>query len=290
MTGAAAVQSLRAVSELTLQVISDNSVRAGMRGLLGEHGFSAVLSAGGESVLFDTGQTGSVVASNLRTMGIVPPGRIVLSHGHYDHSGGLLEYAKICPKPCPLFTQGNAFKKRLKKVGGGLQDISMPFSKDALIDAGYRIHESDAPELVSNWLTTSGIVQRESFELPETEFFIVGEGAAKKDPFLDDSAAAVNVLGKGLVMVTGCAHSGVVNTARHFRRLLGEERIHAIVGGFHLVDASEEKMVKTISALGELDPAYIVPGHCTGKDAACALKDAFRKRVIFSEAGLEKVF
>jgi 7,8-dihydropterin-6-yl-methyl-4-(beta-D-ribofuranosyl)aminobenzene 5'-phosphate synthase len=281
---------LEKVERLRLAILCDNSVKVGARGIMGEHGFAALLTAGQERVLFDTGQTGTVLVNNIRVMKTATPGIVVLSHGHYDHSGGLLGYAGACARPCSLYTQSSAFAKRLKKVRDGLQDISMPFSKGALADAGYEIRESDSPQLISNWLATSGIIQRESFEQPETEFFVVEGGIAKKDTFLDDSAVAVNVCGKGLVIVTGCAHAGVINTARHFMRLLGEERIHAIVGGFHLVDASEEKMGKTISALEELRPEYIVPGHCTGKDAAFALKGTFKERVILSEAGLEKVF
>ena len=285
-----AVQSLRAVDELTVRVVSENSVKAGVRGILGEHGYSAVLSAGGEDVLFDTGQTGTVLANNLRVLQLAPPGKVVLSHGHYDHSGGLLEYAKICPRNTPVYTQANAFRKRLKKVKGRLVDIGMPFARRELVDAGFGIHESDAPQQVSEWLVTSGIIERGSFERPETEFFIAEGSRSIKDPFLDDSAVAANVEGKGLVIVTGCAHAGVINTVRHFKRLLREDRIHAIVGGFHLVDASEEKMAKTIAALEELDPSCIIPGHCTGRGAAHALKEAFKERVVFCKVGLKKVF
>ncbi len=282
--------NLNAVDKLNLHVVCDNSVKAGVRGILGEHGFSAVLSAGGESILFDTGQTGMVAVNNLRVMKIAPPSTIVLSHGHYDHSGGLLKYSMVCPKPCVVYTQKNAFAKRLKKVGDDLHDIGMPFGRGELTDAGYEVFESNAPQRVSGWLATSGVIERNSFEEPETEFFISEGGVDVKDPFLDDASVAAVVKGKGLVIVTGCAHAGVINTVRHFRKMLCEERIYAIVGGFHLVDASDAKMAKTIAALEELDPAYILPGHCTGKDAAYRLKEAFGGRVIFSEVGLKKAF
>lgn len=281
---------LEKAESLRLTILCDNSVKVGARGLLGEHGFAALIEAGRDAILFDTGQTGIALANNLRTLHVSPPGTVVLSHGHYDHSGGLLEYTKMRGGSSLLYTHKNAFKKRLKKTRTGLQEIGMPFSKETLIGEGYEIRESDAPQLVTSWLTTSGVIGRGSFEKPETEFFVVEDGEKKKDPFLDDSAVAANVLGKGLVIVTGCAHAGVVNTTRHFMRLLGEDRIHAIIGGFHLVDASEEKMRKTIAALEELNPEYIIAGHCTGKEAAHALKDALRERVIFNEAGLRKEF
>jgi 7,8-dihydropterin-6-yl-methyl-4-(beta-D-ribofuranosyl)aminobenzene 5'-phosphate synthase len=281
---------LEKVGRLNVTIVCDNSVKVGARGLLGEHGFAALIAAGDDGILFDTGQSGTALCNNLRALRVALPGTVVLSHGHFDHSGGLRDYARMRGAPSLLYTHTDAFKKRLKKAKGRLQEIGMPFDKGALMAAGYEIRESDSPQLVTNWLMTSGAIERRSFETPETEFFVVEGEKLKKDPFLDDSAVAAHVQGKGLVIVTGCAHSGVVNTARHFKRLLGEERIHAIIGGFHLVDASETKMEKTIAALEELAPELIVAGHCTGKGAAHALKCALKERITFGEAGMKLKF
>lgn len=281
---------IEAVNGLRLSILVDNTVRAGARGLLGEHGFAVMLEAGGEGVLFDTGQSGTALVNNLKGMKVKPTCRVVLSHGHYDHSGGLLGYAKSLPAGCEVYAHPDAFKKRFKKVGSGLKEIGMPLGREELARAGAVVKEGEGPRKVSHWLSTSGVIARGSFERPETEFFIEEGGKLREDQFLDDTAVAAKVEGKGLVIVTGCAHAGVVNTALHLMRLTGEERVHAIIGGFHLVDASARKMAQTISALERIGPRYIVPCHCTGGDAEHALRNAFKGRVVPGEAGLTKAF
>ncbi len=112
------------------------------------------------------------------------------------------------------------------------------------------------------------------------------DGRLEPDPFLDDQAVALEVMGKGVVVITGCAHSGVVNTADYVKRITGREEIYAIIGGFHLNDASEEKLKVTVGALKSVNPNMLVPCHCTGRDAAYLLRQEFGSAVIFGDVGL----
>ncbi len=283
------VPMLVPVKGLEVRLLCDNSVRVGAKGIMGEHGFSALISSGGEEAILDTGQSGKVLINNLDAKGIEGPARVVLSHGHYDHSGGLMAYLARQPGcgPVTVYTHADAFGKRLKRAKGKLEDVSMPFSREQLEGSGARISESGGPQRVTGWLITSGIIERgNAFERPETEFFIEKGGVLEPDPFLDDMAVIANVGGKGLVIVTGCAHSGIVNTARHAMKLTKVERVYAIIGGFHLIDASPAKMSRTVDALREIDPSLIVTAHCTGKEAAYTLRREFGERVVFGEVGL----
>jgi len=256
--------------------------------MIGEHGFSALISDGQESILFDTGQTGRVLANNMEVMGLesnVPA--VVLSHGHYDHSGGLLNFVRWCDGGCNIYTHPNAFHRRFKKVKGEITEIGMPFSRSELEEAGGRVHTSKGPQHVMDWLMMTGEIERKNpFEKPETEFFIENDGRLEKDPFLDDQALIAQVEGKGIVVITGCAHSGIINTLKFAKKVCGSDVIYAVIGGFHLVGASEEKMRKTMEALIEFDLQLLVPCHCTGRDASHMLKEALGNQVVYGEVGL----
>ena len=282
------MHGLKKVKKLTCRIICSNGVMIGARGLMGEHGFAALVDDGHESVLFDTGQSGNVLVNNLKTMRIKGIESIVLSHGHYDHSGGLMEYLARYPGRCPIYSQASAFNRRFKKIDNKLREIGIPFMREGLEEAGAEIHESDGPQMVADWLVTTGVIGRaNAFEAPETEFLVESEGKLTADQFLDDLAIIAELDGKGLVIVTGCAHSGIINTVNHAKELVEEEKIYAIIGGYHLEGASEAKITKTIDALVRLDPSFIVPAHCTGKDATFAIKNAFGKRVIDGDVGLK---
>ena len=244
---------LKAVRSLRAVILSDNYVRASSKNILGEHGFSVLLSNDQEHVLFDTGQTGKILVNNLGVMGFqsnIPA--VVLSHGHYDHSGGLLAFIRRCYGTCSIYTHPAAFYRRFKKVKGKIKEIGMPFSRSELEEAGGKIHTSKAPQRVTEWLMTTGEIERKyPFEKPETEFYIESDGKMETDPFLDDQAVISRVEGKGLVVVTGCAHSGAVNTVKFAKKLVGE-KVYAVIGGFHLMNASKKKLKKTVHTSGRL--------------------------------------
>ena len=126
-------------------------------------------------------------------------------------------------------------------------------------------------------MTTGEVARLESFEKVEG-FCTVKDGQYCEDSIPDDQALAINLPGKGLVVITGCAHSGIINTIRHAQKITGVEELHAVVGGFHLMGADEKRIDATAKALQNLDPALVRPGHCTGQKAVCRLQEALGER------------
>ena len=138
--------------------------------------------------------------------------------------------------------------------------------------------EASGPVLIAPGVMTTGEVPRlESFEKVEG-FWTVKDGQYCEDNIPDDQALAASLPGKGLVVITGCAHAGIINTVRHAQKITGVEKLYAVIGGFHLMDADDRRIEATAEALKGLDPAIVRPGHCTGQKAICRLQEALGER------------
>ena len=164
------------------------------------------------------------------------------------------------------------------KARPALNFIGLPFNRAEAEAAGAIMLEARGPVTIAPGLTTTGEVPRlENFEKVEG-FWTVKEGQYCPDCMPDDQALAINLPGKGLVVVTGCAHSGIINTIRHAQKITGVKELHAVIGGFHLMGADEKRIDATAKALQNLDPAIVRPGHCTGQKAVCRLQEALGER------------
>jgi len=256
---------------------------------LAEHGLSFLVSVTNgdarRSVLFDTGSTVDRLAHNLRVLG-VNPGEIeaiVLSHGHFDHTTGLNGLAKEL-QPLPPLVVHPDFWLRRRIALPGREPYELPTtSEEKVRAAGFSVIERREPSLLlgGGLLVTGEIERTTEFErgFPVHQAFRDGEW--QPDPLIhDDQALVANVRGRGLVVITGCGHAGVVNTVRYACKLTGVERVHALIGGFHLATPAFEPTIRpTVEALAELAPQVVVPAHCTGWRAthalAAALPDAF---------------
>ena len=265
-----------------------------------EHGLSFLVSVtSGESrrtLLFDTGSSVGGLVHNLRAL-CVDPGEIeaiVLSHGHFDHTTGLNGLAReIRPLP-PLLVHPDAWLRRRVAIPGR-EPFELPAtSPEKVRAAGFRVIEERQPSsLLDGGLLATGEIERTTeFErgLPLQQAFRDGEW--QPDPLIrDDQALVAHLRGRGLVVITGCGHAGLINTLRHARELTGVSRLHAVVGGFHLAGPAFESLIPpTVEALRDFDPQVVAPTHCTGWRAIHALAAAFPEAFIPGSVGTRYVF
>jgi 7,8-dihydropterin-6-yl-methyl-4-(beta-D-ribofuranosyl)aminobenzene 5'-phosphate synthase len=305
---------MRQVDSLTVSVVVDNTTDmlssrpthvsselrvlmvAGMQEMNGEglcsahHGLSLLVTARtgsqARTVLFDAGPDPYAVERNSGRMGLDfgMIEAVVLSHGHFDHSEGLLKAAALIRErggrqPVPLHVHPGAFVRRAVRLANGhilpLQEVP---SVAALHAGGYSLVESDTQEgILDGTFVVSGEVPRRSFErglLNHLRQTATGDWEA--DPLvLDERFMIAHVKGKGLAIFTGCSHAGIVNICHHAQELFPGTPFYALVGGFHLVHPNEDLIDATIAALRPMDFKVIVPGHCTGWRAVHAFINAF---------------
>ncbi len=254
----------------TLRITTLVENTAGGRGLLGEHGFSLWIEYDKKKILFDAGQ-GYVLKKNAKLLGIDlnSADGIVLSHGHYDHSGGLFKLDCLAGKT--IFThQGSLLPKYSRHLDSSVHDIGMqPAGREKL---NFKFNDKPA-ELFKRFHLTGAIPRNTDFENTGGQFFCDKE-CRKVDNLIDDQAAFIET-GAGLVVILGCAHSGVINTLEYISKLTGSYDIHTLIGGMHLGSASKERMNKTIKALKKFKIENIYPAHCTGFRAGARLMQEF---------------
>jgi 7,8-dihydropterin-6-yl-methyl-4-(beta-D-ribofuranosyl)aminobenzene 5'-phosphate synthase len=264
--------------------------------LRAEHGFSCLvtITKGGRTtrVLFDTGISPDGLVENMRRLELSARDIdiIVLSHGHWDHTTGMHGLVGELGRPnVPVLIHPEFWSRRRVAVPGR-EPIELPStSKGALEGAGFEIVEQRQPSfLLDGSLLVTGEVDRTTeFEHGFPIHQAHREGGWQPDPLiLDDQALVANVSGRGIVVLTGCGHSGIVNILRYVRKLTGGERLHAVIGGFHLSGPLFEKVIPpTCEALEELSPDYIVPAHCTGWRAQQAIAARFPEAFIQNSVG-----
>ena len=264
--------------------------------LRAEHGFAALVtvSRGGREhrILFDTGISPDGLVENMRRLELSPHDIevIVLSHGHFDHTTGMDGLIRALGQANLPVLIHPEFWSRRRLALPGREPIMLPStSRGALEGAGFEIVERAQPSfLLEGSLLVTGEVDRTSgFERGFPVHQAHRDGAWQPDPLiLDDQALVANVAGKGLVVLTACGHAGVVNTVSYARRLTGEQRVHAIVGGFHLNGPLFEPIIApTCDALAELGPDYLVPTHCTGWRAIHTLAARFPDAYLQTSVG-----
>ncbi len=264
---------------LSIVLLVDNETPTG---LIAEHGFAAWIDTGDGCFLFDTGQ-GAALEHNARDLGIDlgTATALILSHGHYDHTGGIPTFLAANRLAPILYGKGatqarfSCHPEQAPRAIGMTDAVLAEFEQ---LPAERRI-ELEGPRFLRPGIGITGPVPRiTDFEDTGGPFFQDAE-RVEADLIQDDLSLWFETT-EGLVILTGCCHSGLVNTVRHIRSISGVERIHGIIGGLHLLNANDERLRATQQFLADCQPDFLVPCHCTGAHVAEQLQQRFGKNVV----------
>lgn len=259
-----------------------------------EHGFSLLIRVyhnnSCNTVLFDTGISSNGIIINAKRMGLdlKEIDNIVISHGHYDHFGGLLSVIKEINKPnLPIIIHADALKKRgsLNSKGKIRAYPVFPIEKKLKKASLIKIKKHKII-LNKKILITGEIPRKTNFEIGYPKHRTFTEGSWKPDQWIWDDQAIVIKLKKGLVVISGCAHAGIINTVNYAKQITGINKIHTIIGGFHLSGKQgENKIAKTVEQIKLINPEIIIPLHCTGWKAKFAIATAMPNKFIWNSVG-----
>jgi 7,8-dihydropterin-6-yl-methyl-4-(beta-D-ribofuranosyl)aminobenzene 5'-phosphate synthase len=270
---------------IRITTLSENTAAIGE--FLGEWGLSILVETENQRVLLDTGKSMSTTY-NADTLGIDLSGinTIVLSHGHYDHTGGLSNVLRRMRKRVEVIAHPDVWqlKYSLRK---GIPDryIGIPFQKTELESLGARFNlSSESLEINDTILTTGEVPMITDYEKIDEGLYVKEGDILRPDELLDDRALIVKSP-KGLIIIAGCAHRGIINTLYHARNITGIEKIHAVIGGSHLMNTSEERIWQTIAAFREMEVEKLGLCHCTDLPAAAILAQEFGDIFFFNKAG-----
>jgi len=270
--------------EVKLITLSENT--AAGPGFISEWGLSILVQVNELNVLFDTGLSFAAVR-NADKLGVDFRSihKIILSHGHADHTGGLQEVLRRTGK-VEVVAHPAIWVPKYKTDSSGKNAVynGIPFARDELENL-VSFELSNGPVQISKELMTTGEVPiTTDFENIEANYWVKKTGTLQHDSMPDD-LALIAKMEKGLLIVLGCAHRGIINTIRHAQKLTGEKRVYAVVGGTHLYPKSDVQIEKTIQALLEIGVQKIGVSHCTGLYASMQLAQAFGDQFFFNNAG-----
>lgn len=264
--------------------------------LLAEHGLSMLVTVyeGKEkhAILFDTGYNKIGVPHNLEQLKVDLRDieAIVLSHGHMDHTGALYAILDKISGTIPILLHPGAFAgpRYFGLADGRKLLFPQTLVKEELIKRNVELIENKTPTLLARQrIMVTGEVDRVTpFEKGLPNAVLERDGKIEKDPIADDQALVINLKGKGLVIIAGCSHAGIINTIFYAQKLTGIEKVHAIVGGFHLSGPYFEQIIEqTINEFKDVSPEVLVPMHCTGWKAIKQISQEFPDAFVLSSVG-----
>lgn len=269
---------------LRITTLSENT--AGFPGMLAEWGLSILVETDDLKVLLDTGASISV-PHNAPIFGLDLSAidKIVLSHGHYDHTGGLKEVLQQIGKQIEVIAHPDIWAQKYLSGQGFERYIGVPFPKEDLEAFGASFTMSREPVWITDDIVTTGeIPMTEEFEALDHNLYVKESGSWRNDDLLDDRALIIKT-DEGLVIILGCAHRGAINTVRHAQEITGVTSIHTVIGGTHLLHASEERVLRTGIALQELGVQQVGVSHCTGLPSAMLIAQQLGEAFFFNNTG-----
>ena len=271
--------------KLNITTLSENT--AASPNLLAEWGLSVLIETDTSTVLFDSGQ--SISASHnadVFRVNLDSIDKIVLSHGHFDHTGGLKSILSRMGKDIEIIAHPDIWAAKCSyRPGREARDIGVPFPRDELEGYGARFRLTKEPVKIDGDIITTGeIPMTADFEEIDANMYVREGDDLRPDKLLDDQALIINTE-SGLVVILGCAHRGIINTLYHARQITGVKEINTVIGGCHLMGATEERIMLTIASLRELGVSRIGVSHCTGLPAAAVMAREMGDSFFFNNAG-----
>jgi 7,8-dihydropterin-6-yl-methyl-4-(beta-D-ribofuranosyl)aminobenzene 5'-phosphate synthase len=277
------------------QVVPGKSIHA-------EHGLAyfveTVVNGKTSACMFDFGLDPVGVMNNMKLLNL-DLGRVsafALSHGHFDHWRGAEEILQKnrmrIAKNTPFYTGDETFLRRyfLRSATGETVDIGQ-LRKDDIEALGLKVKEIINPtQIIPGAYCTGNIERVTDYERVPPNLLVERDGKLEPDDLRGEQALFFNVKNKGLVVLSGCAHAGIVNTVRHARKITGIRKIHAVMGGFHLIHAKPEIIRKTIADIRAMKPDFIAPAHCSGFEAVVAFSKKMREEFNLNTAGTQYTF
>lgn len=288
-------KGVQKVRKWTRDRMGEKWVKKHFRLPFAEHGFSMLIrvfsNGKSHSILFDTGISPKGVVTNARRMGLnlTEVESIVLSHGHYDHFGGLLKIIRtINKKDLPIIVHEDMFRTRGATNQDGTIRKYPEFPSENQVKPALYVKTRQPYLLADNMMLVTGEIPRKTdFEKGFPQQRVLIDDKWQPDPLVrDDRAIVVNIKKKGLWVISGCAHAGIINTTLYAQQITGVSHVHAIMGGFHLAGKQcEPRIDRTIKELKLLKPELLVPSHCTGWRGICAIAEALPQAFVGNSVG-----
>ena len=271
--------------DVKVTVLAENSVVVPFN-VIGEHGFAAFVETPDFNFLFDTGQGKALVNNALALKKDLTSIKFLyLSHGHYDHTGGIENLLKI-KSPLIVYTHKDAFSKRYWSKNNVKIYVGIPFSKAYLESLGANfVYEQEFREIEKGIYSSGEIERKTDFEKIDEEMKVENKnGELVQDQIWDDFSLAIDT-SKGLVVILGCAHSGIVNILNHFINKTGKKDIYAVIGGTHLGFATNEQINATLEVIDKYNIQKLGASHCTGLEVGAKLYNKLKDRFFFAGVG-----